>query len=112
MQLANPKAFVPLMSQSIILRNLRRGSVDTLTLKASVAAGNPYEATSGDAASCSQFTVSVMSAAIITPQAIIQGSTIEADPFAQWPELTIQRIYNQGGITFFECSANEQGLRQ
>lgn len=112
MQLAFPKAFVPLMTETIVLRNLRRGTVDTLTVNASVAAGNPYQATSGDAAACAQYSVSVLSAALKTPQAIIQGSIIDADQFGQWPALTIQRIYKQGGLTIFDCSANEQGARQ
>ena len=111
MKLANPKAFTPFMTEAIILRNFRRGSVDTLTLNASVAAGNPYAATSGESASCSQYSVSVSSADIITNQSIVQGSTVEADPFGQWPELTIQRIYKLGGLTIFDCSANEQGAR-
>lgn len=111
MRLANPKAFVPLMSDTIIIRNLRRDSVDTLKINGSVVTGNPYQATSGDAAACAQFSVSVLSAALITPQAVIQGSIIEADPLGQWPELTIQRIYKQGGLTMFDCSAQEQGIR-
>lgn len=111
MKLDNPKAFVPLMTESIVLRNLRRGTVDTLTLYASVAAGNPYGATSGESPSCAQYSVSVLSAALTTPQAIIAGSTIEADPFGQWPELTIQRVYRLGGLTIFDCSSNEQGAR-
>lgn len=114
MQLANPVAFTPFLSSTVVVRLMRRAGVgDTLKLNASVVAGDPYQVTSGDAAACSQYSVSIKTSDIVSPSAIVQGSVIDADPIANaWPKLTVQRVYSLGGMTILNCSANERGVQQ
>ena len=111
MQLAFPSAFKPFMTDEIVLLSMRPGETETFRLSATVVAGNPVEGSSGEAAACSQYSVSVAAADLAAAKSIVQGSRISADPGGRWPELTVQRVYSQAGLIHFDCSANERGGR-
>lgn len=112
MQLANPKAFRPFMTDKVVIRlSSTRTDVDCISVDATVVKGNPYAQNIGNASAGEQWTVTLVEADVKSPAKITKGNVIEEDKLScKWPRLTVQGVFPLGGLINLLCSAKERGV--